>query len=55
MHATLPAIALRGVIAELARQVRSALIEVLNSQYIRTLRAKVSARCGAVEDPRTAA
>lgn len=41
MHATLPAIALAvGVIAELARQVRSALIEVLNSQYIRTLRAK---------------
>jgi peptide/nickel transport system permease protein len=40
-HATLPAIALAvGVIAELARQVRSALIEVLNSQYIRTLRAK---------------
>lgn len=41
LHATLPAIALAvGVIAELARQVRSALIEVLNSQYIRTLRAK---------------
>jgi peptide/nickel transport system permease protein len=41
MHATLPAVALAvGVIAELARQVRSALIEVLNSQYIRTLRAK---------------
>lgn len=40
-HATLPAIALAvGVIAELARQVRSALLEVLNSQYIRTLRAK---------------
>ena len=40
-HATLPAIALAtGVIAELARQVRSALIEVLGSQYIRTLRAK---------------
>lgn len=40
-HATLPAIALSvGVIAELARQVRSALIEVLNSQYYRTLRAK---------------
>jgi peptide/nickel transport system permease protein len=40
-HATLPAIALStAVIAELARQVRSALIEVLNSQYIRTLRAK---------------
>ena len=40
-HATLPAIALAtGVIAELARQTRSALIEVLNSQYVRTLRAK---------------
>lgn len=40
-HATLPAIALAvSVIAELARQVRSALLEVLNSQYIRTLRAK---------------
>jgi peptide/nickel transport system permease protein len=40
-HATLPAVALAvGVIAELARQVRSALIDVLNSQYIRTLRAK---------------
>ena len=41
MHATLPAVALAvGVIAELARQVRSALIEVLSSQYYRTLRAK---------------
>jgi peptide/nickel transport system permease protein len=40
-HATLPAIALStGVIAELARQVRSALIEVLGSQYVRTLHAK---------------
>jgi len=40
-HATLPAIALAvSGIAELARQVRSAMIEVLNSQYIRTLRAK---------------
>jgi peptide/nickel transport system permease protein len=40
-HATLPAVALStAVIAELARQVRSALIEVLNSQYVRTLRAK---------------
>jgi peptide/nickel transport system permease protein len=40
-HATLPAVALAvGVIAELARQVRSALIEVLGSQYVRTLRAK---------------
>ena len=41
LHATLPAVALAvGVIAELARQVRSALIEVLSSQYYRTLRAK---------------
>ena len=41
LHATLPAVALAtSVIAELARQVRSALLEVLNSQYIRTLRAK---------------
>lgn len=41
LHATLPAVALAvGVIAELARQTRSAFIEVLNSQYIRTLRAK---------------
>ncbi|MDO9436267.1 ABC transporter permease [Hydrogenophaga sp.] len=40
-HATLPALALASsAIAETARQVRSALIEVLNSQYIRTLRAK---------------
>jgi peptide/nickel transport system permease protein len=40
-HATLPAVALAvGVIAELARQVRSALIEVLGSQFYRTLRAK---------------
>jgi peptide/nickel transport system permease protein len=40
-HATLPAMALSAaVIAELARQVRSALIEVLGSQYVRTLRAK---------------
>jgi peptide/nickel transport system permease protein len=40
-YATLPAVALAvGVIAELARQTRSALLEVLNSQYIRTLRAK---------------
>jgi peptide/nickel transport system permease protein len=39
--ATLPAIALStGVVAVLARQVRSALLEVLSSQYIRTLRAK---------------
>lgn len=41
LHATLPAVALAvGVVAELARQVRSALIEVLSSQYYRTLRAK---------------
>ena len=41
LSATLPAVALAvSVIAELARQVRSALIEVLNSQYYRTLRAK---------------
>ncbi|MFN4273426.1 MAG: ABC transporter permease [Aliihoeflea sp.] len=38
---TLPALALStSVIAVLARQVRSALLEVLNSQHIRTLRAK---------------
>ena len=40
-HAALPAIALAtGGIAELARQLRSSLIEVLDSQYVRTLRAK---------------
>jgi peptide/nickel transport system permease protein len=40
-HATLPAIALAvGVVATLARQVRSDLLEVLNQQYMRTLRAK---------------
>lgn len=40
-YATLPAIALSTtVVAVLARQVRSALLEVLGSQYIRTLRAK---------------
>lgn len=40
-YATLPAVALAtSVVAILARQVRSALIEVLGSQYIRTLRAK---------------
>jgi len=40
-YATLPAVALStGVVAVLARQVRSALLEVLGSQYIRTLRAK---------------
>jgi peptide/nickel transport system permease protein len=40
-HALLPAIALAGsTVAEVARQLRSALIEVLGTQYIRTLRAK---------------
>lgn len=40
-HAFLPALALAsGGMAELARQVRSAMIEVLNSQNVRTLRAK---------------
>lgn len=40
-HAILPAIALAAAgIAEVSRQVRSALIEVLASDYIRTLRAK---------------
>jgi peptide/nickel transport system permease protein len=40
-RATLPAIALAGAgIAEVARQVRSALIEILGSQFVRTLRAK---------------
>lgn len=40
-YATLPALALSSsVISVLARQVRSALLEVLNSQHIRTLRAK---------------
>ncbi|WP_117191607.1 ABC transporter permease [Rhizobium terrae] len=40
-YATLPAVALAtSVVAVLARQVRSALLEVLGSQYIRTLRAK---------------
>jgi peptide/nickel transport system permease protein len=40
-HAALPAIALAGsTVAEVARQLRSSLIEVLGSQYIRTLRAK---------------
>ncbi|WP_158746222.1 ABC transporter permease [Acidisphaera sp. L21] len=40
-HAALPAIALAGsTVAEVARQLRSALIEVLGTQYIRTLRAK---------------
>jgi peptide/nickel transport system permease protein len=40
-HAALPAIALAGAsLAEIAQQLRSALIEVLSSQYVRTLRAK---------------
>ncbi|MFT4102730.1 MAG: ABC transporter permease [Burkholderiaceae bacterium] len=39
--ATLPAIALAsGGIAEVARQLRSSLIEILGSQFVRTLRAK---------------
>lgn len=41
LHAALPAIALAaGGIAEVVRQLRSALIEVLSSQYVRTLHAK---------------
>ena len=40
-HAVLPSIALAaGGIAEVVRQLRSALIEVLSSQYVRTLYAK---------------
>lgn len=40
-HAALPALALAaGGIAEISRQLRSALIEVLSSQYVRTLHAK---------------
>lgn len=40
-HAVLPAVALSAAgIAEVARQLRSALLEVLSSQYVRTLRAK---------------
>lgn len=40
-HAALPAIALAaGGIAEVTRQLRSALLEVLGSQYVRTLHAK---------------
>ncbi|MDF2999424.1 MAG: binding-protein-dependent transport system inner rane component [Xanthobacteraceae bacterium] len=40
-HAALPAIALASSgIAEITRQLRSALIEVLSSQYVRTLHAK---------------
>ena len=41
LHAALPSIALAaGAIAEVARQLRSSLVEVLSSQYVRTLRAK---------------
>jgi peptide/nickel transport system permease protein len=40
-HAALPSIALAaGGIAEVARQLRSSLVEVLSSQYVRTLHAK---------------
>lgn len=40
-HAALPALGLSaGGIAEITRQLRSGLIEVLSSQYVRTLRAK---------------
>ncbi len=40
-HAVLPAIAIAATgTAEIARQVRSAMAEVLSSQYVRTLRAK---------------
>jgi peptide/nickel transport system permease protein len=40
-HAVLPSIALAaGGIAEVVRQLRSALIEILSSQYVRTLYAK---------------
>lgn len=40
-HATLPACALAlSGIAEITRQLRSALIDVLSSQYVRTLHAK---------------
>lgn len=40
-HSALPAMALAAAgISEVARQLRSALLEVLSSQYVRTLRAK---------------
>jgi len=40
-HATLPALALAaGGMAEVARQVRGALLDVMSSQFVRTLRAK---------------
>jgi len=41
LHAALPSIALAaGGVAEVARQLRSSLVEVLSSQYVRTLHAK---------------
>lgn len=41
LHAALPAIALvAGGVAEVVRQLRSALMEILSSQYVRTLHAK---------------
>lgn len=41
LHAALPSIALAaGGVAEVARQLRSSLVEVLGSQYVRTLHAK---------------
>ncbi len=41
LHAALPALALAaGGVAEVARQLRSGLIEILSSQYVRTLHAK---------------
>lgn len=41
LHATLPAVALASTgIAEVARQLRSSLNEILSSQYVRTLHAK---------------
>jgi peptide/nickel transport system permease protein len=40
-HATLPALALAaGGMAEVARQVRASLLDILSSQFVRTLRAK---------------
>lgn len=40
-HAILPALALAaGSVAEVTRQLRSSLVEILSSQYVRTLRAK---------------
>ena len=40
-HAVLPAAALAaGGVAEVARQLRSSLVEILSSQHVRTLRAK---------------